>query len=188
MPPLKSMDRQLEEQFKASGHEQAYQRLPSNLMNRSLDCIKDEIKKLSQNVDPTLNRVLLARAEYVRYWRIAQTIKQKSSRKSKTAVDRTKYLPWKRFKEKKKPIRPGANSTQKNKYVREAAKEYHALRNAYLKEISGSDLALPLPFAVSEEIHRFAGLLVAYNGDEIEDTGDGTVRTDAWFLTFLILS
>lgn len=173
------MDRQLEEQFRAFDDLEAYQRLPSKLMNRSLDFIKDEIKKLSQNIDPTLKRVLLTRDEYIRYWRIAQTIKKNSSRKSKAAIDRTRYLPWKQFKEKTKPIRPGANSTQKNAYVREAAKEYHSLRNGYLKEISGTDLVLPLPFAVSEEIHRFAGLLVAYNGEEIEDPGDGTVRIGA---------
>lgn len=167
------MDIQLEAKFSNFGHADAYRRLPKKLMNKPIHTIKEELKKLSNDVDPTHNRVLLTRSEYIRYWQCAQVIKKKCARK--VNKDRSKYLPWKLVKEQVKPIRSGADQTQKNRYIRDSAVAYHALRTNYWEERSPGAKVKP---AVSQEIHRFAGLLVAYNGVELEDNGDGTVRIE----------
>lgn len=171
-PPHKpSMDSQLEAKFRADGHAVAYKRLPNKLMNKPISTIKEELKKLSTETDPTLKRTLLTRDEYITYYRCAQTIKKKCARKV-NKDDHAKYVTWDLVKEKVKPIRSGADKSQKNRYVRESAEVYHALRMDYLKSRSPGTKIEPTS---SVEIHRLAGLLVGYNGAELGVEGDGTV-------------
>lgn len=164
------MDTQLEAKFRSRGHSDVYNRLlPKKLMNKSTDKIKSELKKLSEDTDPTLNRPPLTREEYIHYWQCAQVIKKKCARQPK---EHARYVPWRLVKEKVTPIRPGANKTHKNDYVRKAAEAYDKLRIEHWKN---KFPAVDIKPASSSEINRLAGLLVGYNGTELEDAGDGTV-------------
>lgn len=126
---------------------------------------------MSTKTDPIRNQTLLTEEEYIAYYQFAQAIKINCSRKVKK--DHAKYVPWKLVKEKIKPIRSGANKAQKKQYIRESAEAYHALRTDLLTKLFPDT---KIERASSTEIHRLAGLLVAYNGVELEDEGDGTVR------------
>lgn len=175
------MDSQLEEKFRSLGHGDIYDRLlPKKLMNKSSDKIKSQLKKLSKDTDPTLNRVPLTKDQYIHYWRCAQVIKKKCARQSK---EHARYVPWRLVKEKVKPIRSGSNKTHKNEYVRKAAEEYNKLRTEHWKNRFPEAVIKP---ASSSEINRLAGLLVGYNGTELEDEGDGTVGIGIEFESELV--
>lgn len=159
------MDQQLKEAFERQGKLDIYERLPTKLMTKKREAIKKALKSLSTS-GPEVSR--LTRSEYIQLWMKAQVIKRTSARKA--TDDHSKYVPLHQCKAVIKKLRSGADKTIRNKYVKNAAEEYHKLRNAFLDSSNN-----PINPASSGEINRFASWLVGYNDPELDDNHDGTV-------------
>ena len=190
----KSMDLQLKELFEKKGHpfKQLYNRLPPKFMTKPLSKIKDELKKLTDAGGP--NGLRLERSCYIQMYQHAKVIKRKCGR-TVPSDDSSLHVPLSKLKEKVSRMRPGGDQTYKNKYIREAARSYHALRNEYLlskgfkmkkpkepnsnesnsNESTNEEPKNTIEPASYAEIGRFVGWLTGLNDPELDCDGDGTV-------------